>query len=93
MQRTWLRRLLKILLVYCIACAPDMWKLAMLGPPASLASALFILASSLAAPPVYLYRMILGELAYLPAFAPFAVIFSAGLVVVWIMERRRAPAP
>ena len=93
MQRTWLRRLLKILLVYLIACAPDMWKLAMLGPPASLSTLVFILASSLAAPPVYLYRMILGELSYLPAFAPFAIIFSVGLIVVWITERRRAPAP
>ena len=93
MRKPWVRRLLKVLLVYFIACAPDMWKLAMLGPPVSFASALFILASSLAAPPVYLYRMILGELAYLPSFAPFAVLFSAGLVVVWITERRRAPAP
>lgn len=90
MRKPWVRRLLKILLVYLIACAPDMWKLAMLGPPVSLASALFILASSLAGPPVYLYRMLAGELSYLPAFAPFAVIFAAGLIVAWISERKRA---
>jgi hypothetical protein len=89
MRKPWLRRLLKILLVYFIACAPDMWKLAQLGPPVAPASALFILASSLAAPPVYLYRMILGEIAYLPALAPFAIIFSAGLIIVWVTERRR----
>lgn len=93
MRKPWVRRLLKILLVYFIACAPDMWKLAMLGPPVSFASLALILVTSLAAPPVYLYRMVLGELAYLPAFAPFAIIFSAGLIVVWITERRRAPAP
>jgi hypothetical protein len=92
MRKPWVRRLLKVLLVYFIACAPDMWQLAMLGPPVSLASLALILVTSLAAPPVYLYRMILGDLAYLPAFAPFAVLFSAGLVVVWITERRRAPA-
>ena len=73
MQKTWLRRLLKILFVYFIACAPDMWKLAMLGPP------------------VYLYRMVLGEIAYLPALAPFAVIFAVGLIVVWVSERRSNP--
>jgi hypothetical protein len=92
MRNAWIRRLLKVLLVYFIACAPDMWKLAMLGPPVSFASGLFILASSLAAPPVYLYRMLFGELAYLPAFAPFAVIFAAGLAVVWLTERGRQPA-
>jgi hypothetical protein len=90
MRTAWLRRLLKVLLVYSIACAPDMWKLAMLGPPVSFASVLFILASSLAAPPVYLYRMMGGQLEYLPAFAPFAVIFSVGLIVVWLTERRHA---
>jgi len=91
MQKTWLRRLLKILFVYFIACAPDMWKLAMLGPPVSPASALFIVASSIAGPPVYLYRMVLGEIAYLPALAPFAVIFAVGLIVVWVSERRSNP--
>jgi predicted LPLAT superfamily acyltransferase len=89
MQKPWLRRFLKILLVYFIACAPDMWKLAMLGPPVSFASAVFILASSLAAPPVYLYRMLRGEIEYLPAFAPFAVILAIGLVIVWLTERKR----
>jgi hypothetical protein len=93
MRKPWVRRLLKVLLVYCVACAPDMWKLAMLGPPVSFSSLALILVTSLAAPPVYLYRMILGELDYLPSFAPFAVLFSAGLIVVWITERRRAPAP
>lgn len=89
MRKPWVRRLLKILLVYFIACAPDMWKLATLGPPASFASALFVLATSLAAPPVYLYRMLGGDLAYLPALAPFAILFAAGVIVVWITERRR----
>ena len=88
MRKPWVRRLLKILLVYLVACAPDMWKLAMLGPPVSLASLVFILASSLAGPPVYLYRMLAGELSYLPAFAPFAAIFAVGAVVVWVTERR-----
>jgi hypothetical protein len=92
MHRTWLRRLLKILLVYFIACAPDMWKLAMIGPPVSPGSLAFILASSLAAPPVYLYRIARGELDYLPALAPFAVIFAVGAIVVWITERRRTAA-
>lgn len=91
-RRARVRRLLKILLVYFIACAPDMWKLAMLGPPVSFASALFILASSLASPPVYVYRMLAGELAYLPAFAPFAVIFAIGSIIVWVTERRRGAA-
>ena len=89
MQRTWLRLSLKILLVYFIACAPDMWKLAMLGPPLSFVTVVFILASSLAAPWVYLIRMIMGELEYLPAFAPFAILFAVGLAVVWWTERRR----
>ena len=92
MHRTWLRWLLKILLVYFIACTPDMWKLAMLGPPVSVATVVFILASSLAAPWVYLVRMIFGEMDYLPAFAPFAVIFTIGLVVVWLTERKKNPA-
>jgi len=92
MRKPWVRRLLKILLVYFIACAPDMWKLATLGPPASFASLVFILLSSLAGPPVYLYRMILGELDYLPAFAPFAVIFAVGLIVVWVTESRKGAA-
>ena len=89
MKRTWLRLALKILLVYFIACAPDMWKLAMLGPPPSIATVIFILASSLAAPWVYLIRMISGELEYLPALAPFAIIFAIGLAVVWWTERRK----
>jgi len=87
MQKTWLRWLLKILLVYFIACTPDMWKLATLGPPMSFASVVFILASSLAAPWVYLIRMIGGEIEYLPAFAPFAGIFAIGLAVIWFTER------
>lgn len=93
MQKPWLRRLLKILLVYFIACAPDMWKLAMLGPPVSFASAVFILATSLAAPWVYLYRLIGGETEYLAAFAPFAVIMAIGLFIVWLTERRRKQSP
>ena len=32
-----------MLMVYCVACTPDMWKLAMLGPPVSPASLAFIL--------------------------------------------------
>ena len=92
MRKPWVRRLLKLLLVYFIACAPDMWKLAMLGPPPTPASVAFILASSLAAPPVYVYRMLGGELDYLPAFAPFAAIFAVGAIIVWITERRRTAA-
>ena len=92
MQKTWLRWLLKILLVYFIACTPDMWKLAMLGPPLSVATVIFILASSLVAPPVYLVRMIFGEIAYLGAIAPFAIIFTIGLVVVWLSKRKRNAA-
>ena len=89
MHRTRLRRALKILLAYFIACTPDMWMLAMLGPPVSVASAVFILASSLTAPWVYLYRIIGGEIAYLPAIAPFAVILAIGLAVVWLTERKK----
>ena len=89
MKKPWLRWTLKILLVYFIACAPDMWKLAMLGPPLSIATVVFILASSLVAPPVYLVRMIFGELEYLPALAPFAIIFTIGLAAVWWTELRR----
>lgn len=89
MQRTWLRLSLKILLVYFIACTPDMWKLAMLGPPLSVATVVFILASSLVAPPVYLVRIIFGEFAYLGALAPFAIIFAVGCVIVWFTERKR----
>ena len=89
MRRPWVRRLLKILLVYAVACGPDMWKLVSIGPPASVASALLILATSLAAPPVYLYRLATGELSYLAAVAPFAVIFAMGAIVVWLTERRR----
>lgn len=92
MQRTWNRLSLKILLVYFVACMPDMWMLAKLGPPASIASALFILASSLAAPWVYLLRLARGEFEYLPAFAPFVIILAIGLVIVWLTERNRKTA-
>jgi hypothetical protein len=92
MKKPWLRWTLKILLVYFIACTPDMWKLAMLGPPLSVATIVFILTSSLVAPPVYLVRMILGEFEYLGALAPFAIIFTIGLVVVWLTERKRNAA-
>ena len=89
MRNPWVRRLLKLLLVYVVACLPDMWKLAMLGPPVSFASAVFILATSLAAPGVYLYRLIGGETEYLAAFAPFGIIMAIGLFIVWLTERRR----
>lgn len=88
-RRPWIRRLLKILLVYVVACVPEMWSLAMLGPPMSFASLAFILVTSFAAPPVYVYRIIGGELSYLAAFAPFALIFSVGAVIVWLTERGR----
>jgi hypothetical protein len=89
MNGTWLRRLLKVLLVYFIACVPGMWMLAKLGPPVSFASAVFILASSLVGPWAYLSRMINGETEYLAAFAPFAIILAIGLAVVWLTERKR----
>jgi hypothetical protein len=92
MDKGWVRWVLKILLVYCLACTPDMWKLAMLGPPLSIATVIFILASSLAAPWVYLFRMIFGEPEYLGAFAPFAIIFAIGIAVVWWTERKRRAA-
>ena len=91
-MKPWLRWTLKILLVYFLACTPDMWKLAMLGPPPTFASVVFILASSLAGPWVYLIRIARGELEYLPAFAPFAIILAIGLVVVWLTERKRKTA-
>ena len=75
MKKPWLRWALKILLVYFIACMPDMWKLASLGPPLSLATVVFILASSLVAPPVYLVRIIFGEIAYL-GHLPRSLSFS-----------------
>ena len=89
MHKTWLRLLLKILLVYFLACIPGIWMLAKLGPPVSLASAMFILASSLAGPWAYLFRMISGEMEYLAALAPFAIILAIGLAVVWLTERKR----
>ena len=89
MRKAWIRRLLKLLLVYVVACVPDMWKLVSIGPPASIASALLILVTSLAAPPVYLYRLLTGESSYLAAVAPFAVIFAVGAIVVWVTERKR----
>jgi hypothetical protein len=33
--------------------------------------------------------MIMGEIEYLPAFAPFAILFAIGLAVVWWTERKR----
>ena len=89
MKKTWLRILLKVLLVYFLACVPGMWMLAALGPPVSVASAVFILASSLAGPWAYLFRMINGEMEYLAAFAPFALILAIGLAVIWFTERKR----
>ena len=89
MKKPWFRWTLKILLVYFTACTPDMWKLAMLGPPVSIASLVFILASSLAGPWVYLIRIARGEIEYLPAFAPFAVIFTIGAAIAWWTERKR----
>lgn len=89
MHKPWGRRLLKLLAVYVIACTPDMWKLASIGPPVSGSSLALILATSLAAPPVYLYRLLAGEPAYLAAVAPFAAILAIGAVAVWLTERRR----
>ena len=92
MRKPWIRYLLKILLVYFVACTPGMWMLAMLGPPVSFASLVFILASSLAGPWAYLFRIARGEFEYLPAFAPFAIILAIGLFVVWLTERKRKTA-
>ena len=89
MQKTWLRRLLKVLLVYFIACTPDMIKLVMMGPSLSVTTVVFVLLSSFVSPWLYLVRMIGGELAYLPAFAPFAILFAIGLAVIWFTERKR----
>ncbi len=90
MRRPWVRRLLKLLLVYVVACTPDMWKLVLIGPPVSIASLALILVTSLTAPPVYLYRLLAGEPSYLAAIAPFAVIFIIGAIIVRVTERRRA---
>ena len=92
MHRTWLRLSLKILLAYFIACTPDMVKLVMMGPSLSITTVVFVLLSGIVSPWLYVIRMIGGELAYFPAFAPFAVIFAVGLGVVWWTERRRKPA-
>ena len=89
MQKAWIRIPLKILLVYFIACTPDMWKLLMLKPPLSIASIVFVLASSFAAPWAYFLRMGRGEMEYLPAFVPFAVILAVGLYIVWFTESRK----
>ena len=86
-MKPWLRWALKILLVYFIACVPDMVKLVMLGPSLSLTTVVFVLLSSFVSPWLYLSRMIGGEPAYFPAFAPFAIIFAIGLAVVWWTER------
>ena len=89
MRKPWVRWLLKLLLVYLVACVPDMWKLVSIGPPVSIASAVLILAASLAAPPVYLFRLAAGEASYLAAVAPFAAIFAVGTIIVWATERNR----
>lgn len=88
MNNPLVRWALKILLVYFLSCTPDMWKLAMLKPPFSIASIVFILASSLAAPWTYLMRMARGEMEYLPAFTPFLIILVVGLLVVSYTERK-----
>jgi len=90
--KPWLRWTLKILLVYVLACTPDMVKLVMMGPSLSVTSVVFILVSSLISPWLYAFRMVGGELEYLPAFAPFAIIFTIGIAVVWWTERKRKPA-
>jgi len=91
-MKPWLRWTLKILLVYLLACTPDMVKLAMMGGAPSLIGILFILFSALVSPWLYVFRMIGGELAYFPACATFAVFFVIGLPVVWWTERKRKPA-
>lgn len=88
MHRTWLRWTLKILLVYLLACVPDMVKLALLGGGFSVTGIIFILLAALTSPWLYLFRMFGGELAYFPAFAPFLVILVAGLAVAWWTEHR-----
>jgi len=88
-RNPWVRRLLKILLVYAVACVPDMWKLVSIGPPVSIASAVLILVTSLTAPPVYLFRLAAGEPSYLAAVAPFALLFAVGAIVVYVTERKR----
>jgi len=90
MNKPWLRWTLKILLAYLLACVPDMVKLALLGGGFSVTGVVFILLAALTSPWLYLTRMLGGELAYFPAFAPFLVIFVAGLGVAWWTERRRA---
>ena len=92
MKKPWLRWTLKILLVYFIACTPDMVKLVMMGPSLSVTTVVFVLLSGIVSPWLYVFRMIGGELAYFPAFAPFAVIFAIGLAVAWWTEHRRKPA-
>jgi hypothetical protein len=87
MRNAWLRIPLKIALVYFLACTPDMWKLAMLKPPFSIASIVFMLASSLRAPWTYLSRMARGEMEYLPAMTPFVIVLVIGLLVVSYTER------
>jgi len=87
-MKPWLRWTLKILLVYFLACTPDMVKLLMMGPSLSLTTVVFVLLSSFVSPWLYLFRMIGGELAYFPAFAPFAIIFLIGLAIVWWTERK-----
>ena len=90
LKKAWLRIPLKILLVYFIACTPGMWTLAMLKPPLSIASILFILASSFSAPWAYLARMARGEMEYLRPFTPFMVLLVIGLMVVWWTESSQA---
>lgn len=89
MHKPWLRWTLKVLLVYLLACTPDMVKLALLGGGFSVTGVLFILLAALTSPWLYVTRMLGGELAYFPAFAPFLVIFVVGLAVAWWTERRR----
>lgn len=89
MKRPWLRWTLKILLVYFIACTPDMVKLVMMGPSLSITTVVFVLLSGIVSPWLYVFRMIGGELGYFPAFAPFAAIFAIGLALVWWAERRK----
>ncbi|MNC90157.1 hypothetical protein D3C83_62210 [compost metagenome] len=69
-----------------------MVKLAMMGGSPSAVGILFILFAALVSPWLYLFRMLGGEFAYFPVFAPFAVIFAAGFGVVWWTERRRKSA-
>ena len=89
MKKPWLRWTLKILLVYFLACTPDIVKLAMMAGAPSVTGIVFILFAALVSPWLYVFRMFGGELAYFPAFAPFLVIFLAGLAVAWWTERKR----